>query len=209
MLAEMIQNLNELDDIGQHYPDLTGDTRKELHELLNAIRDFKAYVPFIGIFTVGKSSLLNTWLGENLLPEAQGATTALPTELIPGPTMSMVIVSENGSEKVLANLPSNEDEANAPEAIQGLYAYCTSPSPNLCAIAPVIPVDMPGINSGIKRHTEAIYRYANKGSAFFLVFMPEEGTLPAAMKAFLQELQLNGPPVWMIMSDILPATCAR
>lgn len=152
------------------------------------------------MFTEGKSSLLNDWLGEPLLPEAQAATTALATEILPGPDNAMVIMQEDGTERPLASLPTDEEEADAPEASNGLYAYCTSPSENLARVFPVVPVDMPGINSGIGRHTEAPCRYANRGAAFFLVFMPEEGTLPAAMKAFLQELDLGGRPVWVVIT---------
>lgn len=192
--------LDELMALARDYGNLSGEIQEELANLENDIRKFRAYVPFMGIFTVGKSSLLNAWLEENLLPEDQGPTTALPTELLPGPTQGMVIVLEDGRERIVPNLPGNEDEANAPEASDGIYAYCTSPSRNLEQVFPIVPVDMPGINSGVRRHTEAIYRYANRGSAFFLVFMPEEGTLPGAMKAFLQELDLRGRPVWVIIT---------
>lgn len=196
----MLNKLDRLNDIALKYGSITEGARKEISQLKEEIVNFRAYVPFMGIFTVGKSSLLNTWLGEDLLPEAQGATTALATELIPGAVSRMVIVENDGSERSLQNLPTDEDEANSPEASNGIYAYCLSPSVNLRNIFPIVPVDMPGVNSGIKRHTEAIYRYANRGCAFFLIFMPEEGTLPLAMKAFLQELNLDGRPVWMVMN---------
>lgn len=122
----------------------------DIAAIRQSIKDFRAYVPFLGVFTVGKSSLLNDWLGEPLLPEAQAATTALATELLPGPDNAMVIVQEDGTERPLASLPADEEEANAPEASNGLYAYCTSPSQNLARVFPVVPVDMPGINSGIR-----------------------------------------------------------
>ncbi|WP_165079142.1 MULTISPECIES: dynamin family protein [unclassified Desulfovibrio] len=196
----MSVQLEELASIAEKYGKLTEGTRGDIAAIRQGMKDFRAYVPFLGVFTVGKSSLLNDWLGESLLPEAQGATTALATELLPGPDSAMVIVREDGTERPLPALPADAEEANAPEASNGLYAYCTSPSENLARVFPVVPVDMPGINSGIRRHTEALYRYANRGAAFFLVFMPEEGTLPAAMKAFLQELELGGRPVWVVVT---------
>lgn len=200
MQSKMTVQLDELARIAERYGKLAEGTQADIEAIRQGMRAFRAYVPFLGVFTVGKSSLLNDWLGEALLPEAQGATTALATELLPGPESTMVIVQEDGTERPLASLPGDEEEANAPEASTGLFAYCTSPSENLAKVFPVVPVDMPGINSGIKRHTEAIYRYANRGSAFFLVFAPEEGTLPAAMKAFLQELVLGSRPVWVVIT---------
>ncbi len=200
MKPKMVVELDELAKIAGKYGKLAEGTLGDISAIKQSMENFRAYVPFLGVFTVGKSSLLNDWLGEFLLPEAQGPTTALATELLPGPDSTMVIVQEDGTEKPLASLPTDEEEANAPEASNGLYAYCTSPSENLANVFPIVPVDMPGINSGIKRHTEAIYRYANHGAAFFLVFMPEEGTLPAAMKAFLQELDLGVRPVWVVIT---------
>lgn len=200
MKPKILAELDELAKIAGKYGKLAEGTLGDIAAIKQNMENFRAYVPFLGVFTVGKSSLLNDWLGESLLPEAQGPTTALATELLPGPDSTMVIVQEDGTEKPLASLPTDEEEANAPEASNGLYAYCTSPSENLANVFPIVPVDMPGINSGIKRHTEAIYRYANRGAAFFLVFMPEEGTLPAAMKAFLQELDLGVRPVWVVIT---------
>lgn len=200
MRPKMVAELDTLAKIAGKYGKLAEGTLGDISAIKQSMENFRAYVPFLGVFTVGKSSLLNDWLDESLLPEAQGATTALATELLPGPDSTMVIVQEDGTEKQLARLPTDEDEANAPEASNGIYAYCTSPSENLASVFPIVPVDMPGINSGIKRHTEAIYRYANRGAAFFLVFMPEEGTLPAAMKAFLQELDLGVRPVWVVIT---------
>lgn len=200
MQPKLLSPLEELAKIAENYGNAAEGTLADIAAIRQSMKDFRAYVPFLGVFTVGKSSLLNDWLGEPLLPEAQAATTALVTELLPGPDNAMVIVQEDGTERPLASLPTDEEEANAPEASNGLYAYCTSPSENLARVFPVVPVDMPGINSGIRRHTEALYRYANRGAAFFLVFMPEEGTLPAAMKAFLQELDLGGRPVWVVIT---------
>lgn len=200
MQPKMSIQLEELAKIAAKYGKLAEGTMSDIAAIRHSMKNFRAYVPFLGVFTVGKSSLLNDWLGEVLLPEAQGATTALATELLPGPDSAMVIVQEDGTERPLPSLPANEEEANAPEASTGLYAYCTSPSENLAKVFPIVPVDMPGINSGIRRHTEALYRYANRGAAFFLVFMPEEGTLPAAMKAFLQELELDARPVWVVIT---------
>lgn len=206
MPTSLTQKIDQLADVAREYIELTNGLVKDLDAIKLDMKDYRAYVPFLGVFTVGKSSLLNDWLGEKLLPEAQGPTTALATELLPGPAPEMVIVCKDGSERRLDYIPSDDEEANTREASDGVYAYCTSPSPNLQKVFPVVPVDMPGINSGIKRHTEALYAYANRGAAFFLIFMPEEGTLPAAMKAFLEELNLNGRPVFMVMTKCDTAT---
>lgn len=200
MAQDLLLVLDAVEKISEKYESFSEETRKSISDLKTSMRCFRAYVPFLGEFSVGKSSLLNDWLGEKLLPEAQGATTALATELLPGSSTEMVVVAKDGTQRPLPALPKDAEDANACEASDGEYAYCTTPADNLAKIAPIIPVDMPGINSGIKRHTEALYRYANKGKAFFLVFSPDQGTIPGTMYAFLQELNLDKRPIWVAIT---------
>ena len=200
MTQDLSLVLDSVEKISEKYESFSEETRNSISELKASMRCFRAYVPFLGEFSVGKSSLLNDWLGEELLPEAQGATTALATELLPGSTAEMVVVAKDGTKRSLPALPKDAEDANAREASDGEYAYCTTPAVNLAKVAPIIPVDMPGINSGIKRHTEALYRYANKGKAFFLVFSPDQGTIPGTMYTFLQELDLGKRPIWVAIT---------
>lgn len=183
----------------ENYHEVVGEIRSEIKNLESSIASFEAYVPFIGEFSAGKSSLLNVWLGESLLPEDQGYTTALATELRSGESTSMTIVVNENESRSVPSLPTTAAEANAPLASQGLYAICTSPAPNLRAIAPVVPVDMPGTNSNIKRHTDALYRYVNRGAAFFLVIPVDQGTIPATLLAFLEELDLKERPLFVVL----------
>lgn len=68
-------------------PQISNDFCSQLYQLNN----FTACVPLIGIFSAGKSSLLNLWLGQNILPVDQAPTTALATELHYGEQQSLVI----------------------------------------------------------------------------------------------------------------------
>ncbi len=199
MKNDVFTDIATIESIGLRRRSTAETTTCELEKIREELSSFRPCIPFIGEFSVGKSSLLNHWLGDSLLPEAQGPTTALATELRYGNERAMYVVVDNETTRKLDFLPQNEDEANASVASQGLYAFCTSPSSRLKEVSPLIPVDMPGINSGLEKHTKALYRYANKGAAFFLVFTHDQGTMPETMIAFLDELDLNGRPVWIIL----------
>lgn len=189
----------QLDAISAPYGEVAATIQTDLHTLSNAVQAFTLYVPFIGEYSAGKSSLLNTWLCQNLLPEDQTPTTAIATELHYGEEVSMVVMVSETEERLVKTLPMNAAEANTKDSMQGLYAICTTNSPRLHAVAPVIPVDMPGTNSGIERHTKALYQYVNKGEAFFLVVSPDSGTLPASLVAFLDELELGARPLFIVL----------
>lgn len=196
MKSNLINDIEALESICLSRKSTAKSISSEIKEIRQQLDSFRACVPFIGEFSVGKSSLLNHWLGESLLPEDQGATTALATELRHGDEKAMYVVVSDGETRKLDDLPQDEDEANAPAASHGVYAFCISPSSRLKSIAPLIPVDMPGINSGLEKHTKALYRYANQGAAFFFVFSHDQGTIHESLIAFLEELKLNGRPVY-------------
>ncbi|MGO1297144.1 MAG: dynamin family protein [Vibrio sp.] len=163
----------------------------ELNDITRGIEQFTAYLPVIGMFSAGKSSLLNAWMENDLLPEDQDATTAISTELHFAPETTMKIIQEDGSSCNVVNLPSDAEEANMEDVSKGVYAICTVDSARLQSLKGIIPVDMPGTDSNIERHTEALYRYAHKGNAYLLVLDAATGTIPASLMAFLSELDLS------------------
>jgi GTPase SAR1 family protein len=192
---EFEQCLGELSGIGARYRETAPEVFAKVSELPGQMAGFTVCVPVIGMFSAGKSSLLNAWLGHKLLPEDQGATTALATEIRYGADTSMQIALADGSRREVPHLPQNAEDANAPLASEGEYAICTTSAERLRQLRGVVPVDMPGTDSGIERHTKALYRYAHKGVAYLLVLDAGTGTLPASLTAFLSELNLEGKPV--------------
>lgn len=206
MTSSLLSDIKTLESVCFVHKGVSEDISNEIATVKEQFNSFQVCVPFVGEFSVGKSSLLNHWLGDCLLPEDQGATTALATELRYGKEKAMYVVVSDSEKRKLTCLPKNEEESNAPLASQGLYAFCETPSSCLKDIAPLIPVDMPGINSGLEKHTKALYRYANQGSAFFLVFSPDQGTMHSSLVAFLEELELNGRPVWIVLNKCDTAT---
>ncbi len=63
-------------------------------------------------------------------------------------------------------------------------------------------VDMPGWESGIAAHSQAIDHYIHQSGAYFLVVSAEEGTLRQSMKDILTELKLFKKPVVLVVNKI-------
>lgn len=167
---------------------------------LNQLKNFSAYVPLIGIFSAGKSSLLNLWLGQNILPVDQAPTTALATELRYGEQQSLIITLADGTVREVHYAPQNALEVNNDATQEDQFACLTFPSSRLRDLQGLIPVDMPGVDSGIKRHVDAFYRYAERGAAFVVVVSAESGTLHASLTAVLHEIALQPVPVILVLT---------
>ncbi|HGY3718889.1 TPA: dynamin family protein [Citrobacter gillenii] len=177
-------------------PQISNDFCSQLYQLNN----FTACVPLIGIFSAGKSSLLNLWLGQNILPVDQAPTTALATELHYGEQQSLVITLADGSVRELHCAPQNARDVNNESTQEDRFASLTFPSPRLRDLQGLIPVDMPGVDSGIKRHVDAFYRYAKRGAAFIIVVSAESGTLHASLSAVMHEIALQHVPLILVLT---------
>lgn len=183
--------ISELINISSDYQQTASQLHTELSVLPQQVENFSVCVPVIGMFSAGKSSLLNAWLEQELLPEDQDATTAIATEIHYAGTASMRVILDNGGSCDVSSLPQDAEEANSSDIPDGDYAICTSNSKRLKQLREITLVDMPGTDSDIKRHTEALFRYANKGVAYLLVLDAGSGTIPASLLTFLGELDLS------------------
>lgn len=191
--------IEEIKNISHKYTNTLPEFEDELNIVQEEINGFSAYIPVIGMFSAGKSSLLNSWLGNDLLPEDQDATTAIATELHFGQKTAMRIFFDDGESKEILQLPKDAEQANADEVSNGAYAICTVNSTRLEQLNGITPIDMPGTDSDIQRHTEALYRYAHKGSGYLLVLDTGSGTIPASLMAFLCELNLMDKPLMIAL----------
>lgn len=177
-------------------PHIFNDFTSQLFQINN----FTACVPLIGIFSAGKSSLLNLWLGQNILPVDQAPTTALATELHYGDQQTLVIALADGTVREVHYAPQNALDVNNDATPEDQYACLTVPSARLRDLHGLIPVDMPGVDSGIKRHVDAFYRYAERGAAFIVVVSAESGTLHASLAAVLHEIAFQPVPLLLVLT---------
>ena len=60
--------IDAMKDISARHTTSAPDLVDALKQIPNEMDAFVAYMPVIGIFNAGKSSLLNMWLGQDFLP---------------------------------------------------------------------------------------------------------------------------------------------
>ena len=151
-------------------------------ELRKAIETFEANVVVVGAFSAGKTALLNMFLGDEILREGQRPETAIASELIYD-TSDYVEAFSNGSAQMIRC-----DEALSLDATQYDYLRWHLRNESLAGIQGYTLVDMPGFNSNIKAHNNAILRYAEKASAYLLVIDVEDGGIKQSLRDFVNEI---------------------
>lgn len=156
-------------------------------------------VPFVGDFNAGKSSLLNALMGINLLPTNIVPTTAVSYELYYS-DKEQLKVFHKGELKETAPI----SRIAALEVVPGdvVYVYVDNDFVRKMNERNIVVVDMPGIDSGIEAHNNAILNYIREGSFFFLVTDAEQGTLRRSAIRFVDELKKYGLTCNVIISKV-------
>lgn len=155
-------------------------------DLLNKIKHTELLVPVIGAFSAGKSSLLNNFMGQNVLPVDLAPETELATELRYSHDPCLVAIRENGEEE---RLPVEALSTINLRSSEFAYLRLYLDSESLKAIAPLVLVDMPGYGSSLETHSKAIAFYLPRGVHFIVVTSIEDGTLTKSMIRRLDEVK--------------------
>lgn len=178
---------------------------KPVKELEVSIRNKELLVPVVGAFSAGKSSLLNAILGKEVLPVAITPETAIPTELRHDSRERLQALFTDGriEEFPVEDLPQLQARA---EELDCVRLYLDSPA--LSALAPLVLVDMPGSNSPLDAHNEAIARYIGEGAHYLFIVSVEEGTLHSATLRHIDEIACVGRSfsVCINKADLRPAS---
>lgn len=190
-----MNNINKyqvaLDKVSEVSPLLIGDAQNELkrksEEFMNMVEESRYIkVPLVGVFSAGKSSLLNIFTQKpGMLPVDTMPETAVAYELYYAAS-ECVELYRNGSKidtKPLAEITRLDTKPGDIAKV-----YCTSEPIKELQDKGIVLVDMPGIGSGIERHDAAIFNYINSGTAFILIVDAEQGSLRGSTLAFMHEL---------------------
>lgn len=154
--------------------------------LLEKVLETELVVPVIGAFSAGKSSLLNTLIGQNVLPVGIAPETELATELRYSAEPYLLAIKPNGDQErlpveALSTINQRSDE------FSHLRLYINSE--NLKAISPLVLVDMPGFGSSLENHNKAISYYLPRGVHFVVLTSVEDGNIGRSMWRQLDELK--------------------
>jgi GTPase SAR1 family protein len=142
-------------------------------------------VPVVGAFSSGKSSLINSLLGKNVLPVEITPETSLATELHYAPSEFIEAVKEDGTN---CRYSVENIAVLAREAAQYSYARLYLNNSRLQEIKPLVLVDMPGFDSPLDVHNKAIMTYLSRGCHYIVLSSIEEGTVTTSLRRRLQEI---------------------
>ena len=154
-------------------------------------------VPFVGDFNAGKSSLINSFLGIDLLPTNILPETAVSYELYYSEQERLEIV-DGGNVKETAPLSKVSELNLTPTNL--VKVFVNNQKIKALNEKHVVLVDMPGIDSGVEAHNNAILNYVQDGTCFMLVTDAECGTLRATTLNFIDEVKKYGSDVYIAIS---------
>ena len=185
-----IESLNNQDSIIK-----AGMDKDSLEQDLNNHAYVK--VPFVGDFNAGKSSLINSFLGIELLPTNILPETAVSYELYYSEHERLEVL-DGGRVKETLPLSKISELKLAPTNL--VKVYINNQKVKALNERHIVIVDMPGIDSGVEAHNNAILNYVQDGTCFMLVTDVEGGTLRATTLNFIDEVKKYGSYVYIAIS---------
>jgi len=177
-----------LRDVSAILSPLKFDVRKQ-EELIDSLHATELIVPVVGGFSAGKSTLINSFLGSGVLPTNITPETALATELRYGEESYFEAVKENGDSDRYDLAQTDEIKDRVAE-YKFLRLYLNNA--NLKAIAPLVLVDMPGFDSPVQLHNQAILSYLSKGKYFVVLISVEDGNITNSVLREIQNINAFG-----------------
>lgn len=182
------QFLDYIQSASQIIAPLNLDT-SQLSAMRSRIETTELIVPVVGGFSTGKSTLINSFLGVDILPTAVTPETALATELRYSTSDYIEAIDHSGSvsRHDIAAFGSLKDNA---QNFKNLRLYLNNAQ--LQAIQPLVLVDMPGFDAPIENHNQAILNYLHHGVYFVFLTSVEDGNITLSMKREIQNIQQFG-----------------
>ncbi|WP_265434840.1 dynamin family protein [Aeromonas salmonicida] len=156
------------------------------HTLLQKVIETELVVPVIGAFSAGKSSLLNSLIGSDVLPVGIAPETELATELRYSSEPHLLAIRPDGMQERLPVEALSSINRRSSE-FSHLRLYLDSEA--LKTIAPLVLVDMPGFGSSLENHNKAISYYLPRGVHFIVLTSVEDGNITQSMLRKLDELK--------------------
>jgi len=202
LVGEAFKNL---DNLG---PEFTRDAEKLLF-LRKRLEEGRFHLAVLGQFKRGKSTLLNAFLGEALLPTSVVPLTAIPTFLQYGPEVMVRVSYHDGrppkefsgkSQDMVGILEGFVTEEGNPENRLGvLQVDIFHPAPILGH--GVVLIDTPGIGSTFRHNTEATLNFLPQCDAALFV-VSADPPLTEVEAEFLSEVQSRVARLFFIFNKV-------
>lgn len=199
MLEQFVKQKTELLMIIENIDILIKEASERTDDRLLAVREQLIsncfHLVVLGQFKRGKTTLINSLIGKDILPSSVVPLTSVVTILMFGEEITCSIFMEDGSEKRIhiEELPDYVTEKGNPKNIRGVRcSRIEYPSPFL--EQGMLLVDTPGVGSTFLHNTETTYEFLDHlDAALFLMsadvpISQAEKELLDTMKGFTQKI---------------------
>ncbi len=174
LLSILDQISKLLDELGDGFV----NDQKRIQNLKERLTEERFHLAMLGQFKRGKSTLINAFLGEPLLPSSVLPLTSVPTFLRPGSKRLLRVFFLNGKSEELPDLSCAQaadllcryvtEERNPENKLGVVRVEVEHPSSFLSR--GLMLIDTPGIGSTFKHNTDATLRFLPQcDAAIFLV----------------------------------------
>jgi GTP-binding protein EngB required for normal cell division len=199
---ELKSSIAEVEEVITNSDVIDSSKAEAFRQIDKDLDDFKVYLPLIGNFNAGKSSLLNAlfeedeFLSTNIVPETAIATEILYDE------KERIEAFDFDSSKALVTFDNLEELKNKDLSSYG-YLKVYKNSPILKENQDTILVDMPGLDSNIDRHNSQILNYVNKDVVSFIAVVDiDDGGLKDSTLRFIDEINSYKLDFFVIVNKI-------
>lgn len=169
--------------------------------------DGKTTIAFVGEFSAGKTSIVNRILSQDnpnipQLPVSTKATTAIPTYIAGGTTVSYSFISGDAKRKTILEDTFKKVSKDILDQVKGVsslikYFVMTYKNPNLNGLS---ILDTPGFNSNDSEDRERTIDVINECDALFWVFDVNAGTVNRSSISIIKE-KLN-KPLYVVINKV-------
>lgn len=176
--------------------------RSSVLDLREKLRKDEVRLAVLGQMKRGKSSLLNSLLGDNILPTGVLPLTSVVTEIRYAAIPKAIVLQQNGSpdEIAFSEIPEYVTEAKNPgnrKRILGLDILYPS---DLLQDGLVL-VDTPGFGSTYSHNTAATSRYLTKVDAAIVVFSVDP-PITEVEASFIRDIRKEIPKLFFVLNKI-------
>ena len=157
-------------------------------QLINSMeKDRFIKVPFVGDFSSGKSSLINAMIGKKeFLPTGITPLTAVSYELYYDVNERLEHWRGGQIRDTLSLEQIRDMKVEAGDIVK---VFIDNEQVKKWNEKNIVVVDMPGIDSGLQEHNDAIMHYIEEGTCFVIATEVVQGTLRNSTIDFLKEVQ--------------------
>ena len=188
---EIVSICTKLDGIIKE-SEISEDLSNAVNSLSQMAKDAELLIPVIGPFSAGKSTMLNTLLGNHILPENITPTTSLATELHYSDSEEYIEAYKPDGKFEKLELSANEMNKLTQNAEQFSYVKLFLKNQRLQELEPLVLVDMPGFDSPNEAHNKAILNYIDRGLYYIVLQSAKDGTIgPKILRKLVEIDSLN------------------